>query len=68
MATKKPRGHRGKEPIKTVVSITAPNGEVQWRVTSRGKARRIKTSESSAKALDEITVTYSTALARLADR
>jgi hypothetical protein len=68
MTAKKSRMQGGKGPIHSVVSIKTPNGEVQWRVTSLGKVRRIKTSKSSARAMDETTRTYSTALARLADR
>jgi hypothetical protein len=59
---------RQAKPVEAVAVVMTSDGEIQWRVSSRGKVRQIKTSKSSAKILDETTRTFSTALARLSDR
>jgi hypothetical protein len=70
MAMKKSRSRDARQalPVDKVSVVVANDGKTRWRVSSRGKTRQIKTSESSAKILDETTRTFSTALARLSDR
>jgi hypothetical protein len=62
------RNARQAKPVDKVSVVVSNDGKVQWRVSSRGKIRQIRTSESSAKILEETTRTFSTALARLSNR
>jgi hypothetical protein len=68
MAMKKSRSRDARQalPVDKVSVVVAKEDPVAG--SSRGKTRHIKTSDSSAKILDETTRTFSTALARLSDR
>lgn len=66
-ARKKGRSRTG-GTINTVIDVRTPSGDVQWRVTSRGRVRTIKTSKSSMKVIEEAVQAYGPALTRLANR
>jgi hypothetical protein len=59
---------RSSKLVSKVVGTKLSGGGIKWHLSSHGKFRTLKTSKSSMRAMEEATRTFSTALARLADR